>query len=205
MKRRFAIAAAALLGACADSATAPEPGLSAREAAALAVFADSTASTALGAIRLGPGYFPEGPASEPARSGVTTLSRIAECPGGGGVHLGEELAYWFSAAENSRTLRRTGTKSFSGCGVRLAGRDFVLATDAGLRVAADFAVNRGDAGVQTTTYAGSLEWARGGETGTCVVELRSVFDPGARRVALTGTLCAVPISGSRSWNVEVVR
>ena len=53
-------------------------------------------------------------------------------------------------------------------------------------------------GPQTQTHKGSVTWTRGTKSGTCNIDVTSVFYPTAGTFSVTGTLCSRTLNVSRS-------
>ncbi|MEP6550299.1 MAG: hypothetical protein ABJB95_03900 [Gemmatimonadales bacterium] len=208
MKSPILLTAAGLLltlAAC-DSSTSPQSGISAADAAKLAADMDDASASAFGGFVVGPSFsvsVPEGSSS--SVSAPTPINRqfslTAGCPKGGQVTIAGTTIGTADRATGNVAIETNATRTDAACAFEA--RDASIITlNGNPNIAYHSTFNLvawRPSGLQTQTHKGSFTWTRGTTgSGTCDVDVTSVFDPAAHSVHVTGTFCGRNIDVTRT-------
>ncbi len=124
------------------------------------------------------------------------------CPKGGTTTLAGRVTGEADRETRTRTSEMKAIKTDQNCSFE-AGRSGVTVTVNGnpnvvlqhnMKI-----VNAAPSGLQTSSQKGSFTWKRSdGASGSCTVDVQSVFNPDTKTHTVSGTLCDRPINGVRS-------
>lgn len=190
-----ALAAAALLAACDQNATAPSAsGLEPADAALLAEELDALTgmalSTQIGSFLL----FSAAPANAAPLPVDRTFTSSRQCPAGGSVTVAGAVKGEMDRAARSLSLETAATRTEAACAIparRAGGATLTVNGNPNVAVrAATRVVNGEPSGPQTVTQKGAFNWSSSnGRSGSCTVDLTSTVDFTARTYSVKGTLC----------------
>ncbi|HYW08702.1 MAG TPA: hypothetical protein VE913_17200, partial [Longimicrobium sp.] len=179
MRRRILAGTAMLVlaAACDRSSTTPDAAaLSAAEVAEIAPRFEELADVSFAGAT-----FSASP-TDGARLNVTTntvpFSRTGACPGGGSVTITGSAVYTADVAARTGSHAVTATRVESGCVLNVRrGGAVTIDGNPSTAITGSQSFTRGVPGIRTVTQKGAFRWSRGGTSGSCAVDLVSVFDP----------------------------
>ncbi|MFL5583722.1 MAG: hypothetical protein ACJ78K_02565 [Gemmatimonadaceae bacterium] len=201
-------AAALLVGAAAcDSSTEPSASrLSQSEAAQLAADIDDASANAFGNFLLGASFsVSTAPGSNSEVTVPTPISREfsfkSNCPRGGDVTIAGSTTGTADRSAGNLSLETNATRTDAACAFEAKDGSIITLTgnpNIAYHSTFNFVAWR-PSGLQTQTHNGSFNWTRGTTaSGTCGVDLTSVYDPSKRSVTVSGTFCGRNISVTRT-------
>jgi hypothetical protein len=197
-------AAAFALSAC-DSATAPDSGITA-DVNEIAGNVDALSFLAMadaGASVFAPSFSIQSAGDLTIRAAVTPVSRTINvtrpCPAGGTITIVGTATGTSDPVAHNLTLTSSVVRTEAACAfntqhgqVTLNGNPNVAMTNS-INIVAGKPV-----GAQTQTHKGSFTWTRGTKSGTCNVDVTSVFDATAGTITVSGSMCGRTVSVSRT-------
>ena len=205
--RLLCLAAAAIaFGAVAcESTTAPSTGIDQVDANQLASDVDALSVSALGdvgASALSPSYSLSPSDATPLAS-VNAVNRsftnTRSCPVSGSVTIAGTVVGTSDPVAHNLSVTGTATKTDAACAFNTKNGVATINGNPNVAMTATINVVAGKpTGLQTMTHKGSFTWARNGKTGTCNVDVTSVYDPAAGTFTVTGTMCGRTINTSRT-------
>lgn len=211
MKARTVIVAGvtlAFLAAC-DSSTAPSTGIDAPDANQLANDVDDLTMTALGTAgvsALAPSFSvsPSDATDQLAPlASVSTINRTftntRACPAGGTMTITGSVTGTSDPVAKNLSITTTATKTDTNCAFNTKHGVATLNGNPNVTITGTVNIVAGKpVGPQTLSHKGSYTWARNGNSGTCNVDVTSVFDPTAGTFTVTGTMCGRTVNTTRS-------
>lgn len=208
MKSHFlSVAAAATvfgLLACGTS-TAPDAGITQADVNQLANDVDALSVTTLGDAGASPfaPSFSVSASDLTPRAAVTAVSRsftkTHACPAGGSVTVVGSTTGTSDPVAHNLSVTTTATMTDVACAFNSRNGLLILTGNPNVTITNTINVVAGKpVGPQTQTHVGSVTWTRGTKSGTCNVNVTSVFDPTAGTFTVTGTLCSRTLHVSRS-------
>lgn len=208
MKSRYLslAGAAAVLGisAC-DSATAPTNVITPTEVNRLANDIDAQSTITLGDAGASP-FFPgfllfasDAPFSAAVTAVNRTFTNTRSCPAGGSVTISGSTVGTSDPVAHNLSVVTTATKTDAACAFNSERGLLTVNGNPNVKLTSTVNVVAGKpVGPQTQTHKGSFTWTRGTTSGTCDVDVTSVFNPTAGTFSVTGTMCGRTINVSRT-------
>ncbi|MDQ6718139.1 MAG: hypothetical protein M3Z17_07310 [Gemmatimonadota bacterium] len=207
--RPFALTLAAVgaLSACGggSDSTAPATGLTKTDLNELANSVDAMATQALmamGLSTLSPSFSVSALDVGQSFSAIAvnrTFSGTHACPSGGSVSVAGSAVG--SADQTSRNLSLTvsATRTDAACGLSTSRGVVTITSTPSVAMTAIVNVVGGvPVGPQTVTNSGSFSWNRGTDSGSCAVNVTSVYTPSAGMITVSGTVCGTAVSYSHT-------
>lgn len=208
MKNHFLTVASAAtafaLLACGTS-TAPDAGITQADVNQLANDVDALSIITLGDAGASPfaPSFSVSISDLSPRAAVTAVNRsftkTHACPAGGSVTVTGSTTGTSDPVAHDLSVTTTATRTDAACAfntqkglLTITGNPNVTLTNT-VNIVAGKPV-----GPQTQTHKGSVTWTRGDKSGTCNIDVTSVFNPTAGTFSVTGTLCSRTLNVSRS-------
>ena len=204
--RSLYLAAAAMafgVMAC-NSTTEPVTGIDQIDANQLANDVDAVSLLALGdagASSLSP-LFSLSPSDAPLAS-VSAVNRsftnTHSCPVSGSVTVTGTTVGTSDPVAHNLAVTTNATRTDAACAFNTKGGVVTINGNPNLALASTVNIVAGKpTGPQTQSHKGSFTWARSGKTGTCDVNITSVYDPAAGTFTVTGTFCGKTVNVSRT-------
>lgn len=141
-----------------------------------------------------------GPAGDPEAAGSTLggsilFSRARACDLGGKATMAGRLKRRFEPEGQELTVEFSMTVVHDACIVRSGERNVSLSGAPGLDVRAAYRQVEGRFdGLQRASVDGEVDWSAGeGVTGTCVISLETVLNPGDGTLAVRGEACGTSV------------
>jgi hypothetical protein len=208
MKSRYTTlaCAAALFGiAACNSATAVDDSITQADVNQLASDVDALSMATLGDAGASP-FFPgfsvsaSGLAPSPAVTLVNrTFTNTHACPGGGTVTISGTTIGTSDPVAHNLAVNTVATKTDAACAFNSRRGLLTITGNPNVKLTSTIAVAAAKpVGPQTQTQKGSFTWTRGTRSGTCDVDIASVFNPTAGTFTVTGTMCGRTINVSRT-------
>ncbi len=206
MKKSPLVVAATLLfglAAC-DSATAPT-GIDQIDVNELASNVDALTVLTLGdagATAIAPRYSLSPSDATPLASASTvsrTFTNTRACPVSGSITISGTVSGTSDPVAQNLSITATATKTDAACAFNT--RHGVVTINGNPNVTITNTVNivaGKPSGPQATMHKGSYTWTRGTNSGTCNVDVTSVFDPTAGTFTITGTMCGRTVNVTRT-------
>jgi hypothetical protein len=196
---RVAVGALVLGFAACDQSTGPSTGLSQAEVNQLAVDMDGASALGINGASSSVITIPAG--ASPSVTIPSTFSHSLDvtvpCPKGGTLRLNGTATGTSDFAAHDFSLHVYGTRTDTDCAFEtrrgLLKTTGSIAYDGSLNI-----VNGALSGVQTQTHVGSFHWVRGSESGDCVVNLTSTFDPATHVARVSGDVCGAHVDVTRT-------
>jgi len=207
MKARYlTLACAAVFGiAACDSATAPNDAINQADVNQLANDVDAISITTLGDAGASP-FFPgfslnasDAPFSAAVTAVNRTFTNTHSCPAGGSVTISGSTVGTSDPVAHNLAAVTTATKTDAACAFNSRLGVLTITGNPNVKLTNTVNVVAGKpVGPQTQTHKGSFNWTRGTKSGTCDVDVTSVFNPTAGTFTVTGTMCGRTINVSRT-------
>jgi hypothetical protein len=196
------LAALAALAACDQSTTgsANPSTLSATEARQVAAdFGDQDGAMLDGVPG---GSFDRAPSTPVFATGTvtTTFSRTRTCPAGGSVKLEGTMVHTGDPATRTGSVQFNATRTEAACAFTRNGGTLTINGNPNTVFTASQSWTAGTPGIRTATKKGSFTWTRSnGGSGTCNVDVTHTWDPAAKTLKVSGTVCNQTIDITRTW------
>lgn len=115
------------------------------------------------------------------------------CPKGGTTTLAGRVTGQGDRETRTRTSEMTATKTDQNCSFEAGRRGVTVTVNGNPNVVLQHnmkIVNGLPTGLQTSSQKGAFTWQRSdGASGSCTVDVRSVFDPDTKTHTVSGTMC----------------
>jgi hypothetical protein len=194
------------IAAC-DSSTGPsQSAISQADANQLAADLDDVSANAFGGFVVGPSFsVVPAPGSTNEISVPIPIDRqftiTNACPKGGEVTIAGRTTGTADRATGTLSIETNATRTDAACAFETrAGSIITINGNPNIAYHSTFNfVAWKPSGLQTQTHKGSFTWSRStGGSGTCDVDLTSVFDPSTHTVTVTGTFCGRTVNVTRT-------
>ncbi len=121
------------------------------------------------------------------------FSHTRACPKGGSTTLAGRVTGEADRETRTRTSEMKATKTDQNCSFEVDRRGATVTVNGNPNIALQHnmkIVNGAPSGLQTSSQKGAFTWQRSdGASGSCTVDVRSVFDPDAKTHTVSGTMC----------------
>lgn len=204
----LALAAAAFgLVACNDG-TAPDAGITQADVNQLANDVDALSVSTLGdvgASAFAPSFSVQGSDGSDLslRFATTPVNRTINnthpCPAGGTVTIAGSAVGTSDPVAHNLSVVTTVTKTDAACAFNSRGGLLTLNGNPNVQIGGTVNIVAGKpVGPQSLSHKGSVTWTRGTKSGTCNIDVISIFDPAAATFSVSGTMCGRTVNVSRS-------
>jgi hypothetical protein len=208
MKSRYLslLCASAVFGiAACNSATAPDDAINQADVNQLANDVDAISMLTLGDAGASPFFpgFSVNASDAPFSAAVTLVNRTFTnthtCPAGGTVTISGTTIGTSDPVAHNLAVNTVATKTDASCAFNSRRGLLTITGNPNVKLTSTIAVVAGKpVGPQTQTHKGSFTWIRGTKSGTCDVDVTSVFNPTAGTFTVTGTMCGRTLNVSRT-------
>ncbi len=192
------------LAAC-ESSTAPDAGITQLDANQIANDVDALSFLALtdaGISAFGPVFsisVGEGSPSAAVEAVNRSFSNTHPCPAGGSVSVAGTTTGTSDRVAHNLSITTTATRTDAACAVNTKTGVLTMNGNPNIKLTNSVNIVAGKpSGPQTQSHKGSFKWTRGDKSGTCDVDVTSVFDATAGTHTVTGTMCGRAVTASRS-------
>jgi RNase P/RNase MRP subunit p29 len=121
------------------------------------------------------------------------FSHTRACPKGGSTTLAGRVTGEADRETRTRTSEMKATKTDQNCSFEVDRRGATVTVNGNPNIVLQHnmkIVNGVPSGLQTSSQKGAFTWQRSdGASGSCTVDVRSVFDPDAKTHTVSGTMC----------------
>jgi RNase P/RNase MRP subunit p29 len=121
------------------------------------------------------------------------FSHTRACPKGGSTTLAGRVTGEADRETRTRTSEMKATKTDQNCSFEVDRRGATVTVNGNPNIVLQHnmkIVNGAPSGLQTSSQKGAFTWQRSdGASGSCTVDVRSVFDPDAKTHTVSGTMC----------------
>lgn len=121
------------------------------------------------------------------------FSHTRACPKGGSTTLAGRVTGEADRETRTRTSEMKATKTDQNCSFEVDRRGATVTVNGNPNIVLQHnmkIVNGAPNGLQTSSQKGAFTWQRSdGASGSCTVDVRSVFDPDAKTHTVSGTMC----------------